>query len=261
MISINLNFKKIIERHYIMKENNIKPMPLWESIILFLIPTIYFFFITSFLMSIFGNSVTDNPILSWIIGGLIMFVPLFILSLILFKFEGNKFYLKILFERFRINKIKTKDWLWILFSIISVFIISFIIVSISKILSNVIGIRELKMIPDFIKINPNSNVTYLTLLLWLPMFFLNIVGEELLWRGYMLPRMEINFKKYSWLINAILWTLFHAPFGIDLIILLLPTLFIIPFTVYKTKNTSVGIIIHAILNGPMFVFINLGLIR
>ncbi len=152
MISINLNFKKIIERHYIMKENNIKPMPLWESIILFLIPTIYFFFITSFLMSIFGNSVTDNPILSWIIGGLIMFVPLFILSLILFKFEGNKFYLKILFERFRINKIKTKDWLWILFSIISVFIISFIIVSISKILSNVIGIRELKMIPDFIKI-------------------------------------------------------------------------------------------------------------
>jgi membrane protease YdiL (CAAX protease family) len=73
--------------------------------------------------------------------------------------------------------------------------------------------------------------------------------------------MEAEHKNYSWIINAVLWMLFHIPFGFDLIILLLPTLFIIPFAVFKTKNTTVGIIIHAVLNGPMFIFISIGLIK
>lgn len=244
-----------------MKSNQIKSMPLWQSLIIFLIPTIYFLFIIFILMPLFNNSISLNPMLGWIIGGYILFVPIFILLLILIKIEGNKFSLKLIFERLRINKIKAKDWLWILSSILAVFLLSFIIASISKALSNVFGIRELKMMPDFIKIDPDSKAVYLTLLIWLPMFFLNIVGEESLWRGYLLPRMELEHKKYAWLINAMFWTMFHISFGIDLIILLLPALFIIPFAVYKTKNTNVGIIIHAILNGPMFVMINLGFIK
>lgn len=244
-----------------MKIQEIKPIPLWQSIVIFAIPTIYFLIITFLLMPLFSNSISQDPMLGWIIGGYILFSPIFILSFVLFKLEGNKFSLKLFFERFRIKKIILKDWLWILFSILFVFFASFIIVSFSKILSKEFGIHELKMIPNFIKINPNTKNFLFILLIWLPMFFLNIVGEELLWRGFMLPGMELEHKKYSWLLNAILWTLFHISFGIDLIILLLPTLFIIPYAVYKTKNTSVGIIIHAVLNGPMFILLNLGLIK
>ncbi len=244
-----------------MKINEIKPMPLWQSIILFVIPTLYFLFITYILMPLFNNSISNDPILGWLIGGYILFVPLFILSFVLFKLEGNKFSIKLFFERFRIKKTIAKDWLWVLFSLLFVYFVSFIIVSISKILSAEFNIPELKMMPHFMQSNSFEEPRLFLLLIWLPMFFLNIVGEELLWRGYILPRMELEHKRYSWLINTILWIMFHVSFGLDLVILLLPTLIIIPFAVYKTKNTSVGIIIHAILNGPMFVLVNLGLIK
>jgi len=93
------------------------------------------------------------------------------------------------------------------------------------------------------------------------MFFFNIVGEEILWRGYILPRQELQHGKYAWVINSALWLVFHACFGLDLIILLLPILITIPYVAYKTGNTSIGILTHGLLNGPMFVLVALGLIK
>jgi membrane protease YdiL (CAAX protease family) len=96
---------------------------------------------------------------------------------------------------------------------------------------------------------------------WIPFFFFNIVGEELMWRGYILPRQELAFGRYAWVINALLWTVFHLFFGLHLLILLLPSLFIIPYTVYRRKKTLIGIITHALLNGPAFVFVALGILK
>jgi len=88
------------------------------------------------------------------------------------------------------------------------------------------------------------------------MFFFNIVGEEILWRGYIQARLQ---GKYSWLLCSFLWLLFHLPFGIDLMIMLIPVITIIPYIFYKTKNTLVGILIHGVYNGPLFVLVALGL--
>ena len=38
---------------------------------------------------------------------------------------------------------------------------------------------------------------------------LNIGGEELWWRGIILPRQELAFGKWAWLVNGLLWDLFH----------------------------------------------------
>lgn len=245
-----------------MKLKEIKPLPLWQSFILFALPSIYFLAVTYLLMPLFIDDITANPVLGWIIGGYILFIPIFILSFILYKIEGNYFNFKMFFERFRIKKVTLKNWGWIFFSILAIFFLNFIIVSISKILTEVFGIRELKVVPAFIKISYfHGFESLILLLLWLPMFFLNIFGEELLWRGYILPRMELRHKEYSWLINALLWMMFHLTFGLDLMILLLPTFFILPFAVYKTKNTTVGVIMHALLNGPMFILLLFGFIK
>ncbi|MFP4323970.1 MAG: type II CAAX prenyl endopeptidase Rce1 family protein [Anaerolineales bacterium] len=41
--------------------------------------------------------------------------------------------------------------------------------------------------------------------------FGNIIGEELWWRGYILPIQERAFGKWAWLINGLLWiVVFHA---------------------------------------------------
>ncbi len=132
---------------------------------------------------------------------------------------------------------------------------------ISKVLNVKFGIHELETTPPFMKFNSFVGKEKLLLLVWVIMFFFNMYGEEILWRGYIMPRQELKQGKYAWLINGSLWILFHTCFGIDLIIILLPIMFILPYAVYKTKNTNVGILIHAILNGPMFVLVSLGVIQ
>jgi hypothetical protein len=40
----------------------------------------------------------------------------------------------------------------------------------------------------------------------------------------------------------------------------LPIVFAIPWAVQRTRNTSVGIVIHAGVNGPGFLIVTLGLV-
>ncbi len=85
------------------------------------------------------------------------------------------------------------------------------------------------------------------------------MGEEILWRGVMLPRQELVFGKYTWVIHGFGWLLFHAAFGWQLLITLIPIIFIQSFVVQKTKNSWTGVILHGTINGPSFIAISFGL--
>ena len=86
----------------------------------------------------------------------------------------------------------------------------------------------------------------------------NILGEELLWHGYLLPRNVVRFGPRAWILNGTGWLLFHLPFGLHLMLLLLPIVLIETWAVQKSGNTWVGVIIHSVVNGPAFVAIALG---
>lgn len=58
------------------------------------------------------------------------------------------------------------------------------------------------------------------------MFFFNIVGEELLWRGYVQARLT---HKQAWILCSLFWFFFHLPFGFDLLVMLLPVIIVIPY--------------------------------
>ena len=121
--------------------------------------------------------------------------------------------------------------------------------------------RSESMMPPFIQgtvLEGQNRV--LLFLAWLPMFFFNIAGEELLWRGYLLPRQELAFGKNAWIINGLLWIVFHIPFGLRIIIMVLPVFFTLPWLAMKTKSTWPGIILHGLVNGPAFAMILLGII-
>ena len=105
------------------------------------------------------------------------------------------------------------------------------------------------------EMQPLQGVERLLLLIWFPMFFFNIVGEEILWRGYLQKMLAV---KYAWPLCSLLWLMFHLPFGIDLMIMLIPIIIIVPFAFHKTQNTLVGVFIHGVYNGPIFVAVALG---
>lgn len=244
-----------------MKNNvGIKPLSLGKSILLFLIPSAYFCFIAYGVIPYFNRGLGIHPALSWFYGGYLIFIPLFSLALVLYRLENREMNVRLILERLRIKALSKNDIKWTIISGVLILALTGLIMFISQMLSAKYGLPELKTTPPFMQFQTLTGYQRLYLLVWLPMFFFNIVGEEMLWRGYILPRQELHHGSRSWLINSILWMVFHLSFGFDLLIILLPTLFIIPYVAYKTKNTTVGIITHALLNGPMFIMISLGIV-
>jgi membrane protease YdiL (CAAX protease family) len=111
--------------------------------------------------------------------------------------------------------------------------------------------------PPFMEV-PSGNLFWI-FLGWIPLFVCNIVGEELLWRGYMLPRQGLVFGKWAWLVNAILWLLYHWSINLPTMVLILPTTLIVPWIVQRRQNTWVGILIHGIFNAMGFILTVTGL--
>jgi membrane protease YdiL (CAAX protease family) len=239
--------------------STIKPISIFHSFLLFGIPATLFFVVCRVLVPLLHQNYGLHPALSWFVGGLITFVPLVIAAIYLVRKDG--FYAKKeICGRFRMVKMSARDWKFTLTGLLLIFLGTGLIMGISKLLHLKFGIPEIQTTPSFMKFEPFQGNERLLLLVWLVMFFFNIFGEELMWRGYILPRQERSLGNKAWIFNALLWFVFHIAFGIDLLILLVPILVVLPYMVQKTGNTWVGIWIHALMNGPMFVLVSLGVI-
>ncbi len=86
------------------------------------------------------------------------------------------------------------------------------------------------------------------LLLFVVMYFFNMAGEELWWRGYILPRQELAFGRFTWLVHGWMWAGFHV-FKWWEILNLLPVCLLIAFVSQKRQNNWAGLIAHMIVNG------------
>ena len=83
----------------------------------------------------------------------------------------------------------------------------------------------------------------------------NIGGEELWWRGYVLPRQELAFGSSAWVIHGICWSVFH--------LFMQPTLWdttrmaitgvALSFVAQRTRSTWPGIVGHSFSNLTFFL--------
>jgi membrane protease YdiL (CAAX protease family) len=96
---------------------------------------------------------------------------------------------------------------------------------------------------------------------WIPVYYavvmlvFNIGGEELWWRGYVLPRQELVFGNITWLVHGIAWSVFH--------LFIQPTLWdtvrmaitgiALSFVAQRTKSTWPGLVGHGCGNLPLFL--------
>ena len=214
------------------------------------------FGLTKFLIPYLSEIMNQEIILYWfIVGSLGIFTPLILTGLIILKFEGFSISKETWIGRFRFRKITRNDLLWCFSGLIAVGLLSGLIMKGLIIING-----QFDHSPAFMSFEPLSKGRYWLLLVWLPYWILNILGEEFIWRGVMLPRQEIAFGKYAWLIHGFGWGLFHIAFGWQLLITLILLIFIQSFIVQKTKNSWVGVIMHGGLNGPSFLAICFGLI-
>jgi membrane protease YdiL (CAAX protease family) len=74
--------------------------------------------------------------------------------------------------------------------------------------------------------------------------FNTILGEEFLFRGVLLPKMEAAFGRWSWVANGVLFGLYHVhqPWGIPNAVL---TGLLYTFPAYRFRSTWMSIILHS----------------
>jgi len=88
--------------------------------------------------------------------------------------------------------------------------------------------------------------------------FNTILGEELLFRGVLLPKMEGVFGRWSWVANGVLFGFYHVhqPWGIPNSVL---TGLLYTFPAYRYRSTWMSIILHS-AQSVFFAFLVLGVV-
>lgn len=237
-------------------KTDIKKLGFLGSFSIYIPAAILMYCLTKYLIPYLSKVTGQETILFWfIVAGLGIFTPLIITAILILRAEGYKISKSTWMERLRFRKITKSDLIWCFVGLILVVVFSMIIM---KALEFMIG--KFDHSPSFMSFEPLTPGRYWLLLVWLPYWILNILGEEFLWRGVMLPRQEVAFGKYAWLIHGFGWGLFHIAFGWQLLLTLIPLIFIQSYIVQRTKNSWNGVIMHGGLNGPSFIAICFGLI-
>jgi membrane protease YdiL (CAAX protease family) len=242
-------------------DRGVRPISIWGSLILFGIPTALMWVATRWAIPALRNHLAGPDILCWFVAGGAVFVCLFVAALVAFWSEPGGFTLDRFSDRFRFRRISAADVAWSLGTLVACGLLAAGIAGLWRLAAQASGvIPQPQLSPPFVRMEPLRPDTQWVLLAWLPLFFFNIAGEELWWRGYLLPRQEQKHGSAAAVVHGLGLTLFHLPLGVDLTMIVLPFLFGLPYVVQRRKSLWTGFVVHGILNGGGFLAVAFGLV-
>jgi membrane protease YdiL (CAAX protease family) len=200
-----------------------------------------------------------------------MFPLLLVATLVAYRLEGRDLSWHGLRRRFRIAPLSKSDWLWTAGLLIvyvggqitlmptARWLVSMLPLPIPDGLPHVLDPRVVRASVPIEMLGVPLRGNWAMALWHLVVLILNIVSEEVWWRGYVLPRQELVHGQRTWLVHGLLWTLFHAPLWWN-VVSLLPSTLSIAFVASRTKNTTPGTIVHLVMNGLGFMITVLGIL-
>ncbi|NVB40933.1 CPBP family intramembrane metalloprotease [Pseudenhygromyxa sp. WMMC2535] len=198
--------------------------------------------------------------LAWFLAGGPVFALLVAMAAIAYAREARPWTTAAICERMRLRPMSATDWRWTGAGMLVMIVCTALLFGGSALLSALIGIGPLEPSAKALAFDPLGPGQRWMLLVWLPFFASNIFGEELLWRGVILPRQERAHPEWAWLAHGALWLGFHAAFGWQLMLASAPLIFIQSYVVSRRGNTWIGVIMHAGINGPGFLAVCFGLV-
>jgi len=162
-----------------------------------------------------------------------------------FRREGNAFRWSIFRERFRLNSLDAKTWGWTLLLAVILFLSNRLLGWTAEGIYQFVDppkfwMRVHETVPGYffeipIRGTPWVFAGYFGLLI------LQIFSEELWFRGYLLPRQELAYGRFAWLVHAPLWLLFRAVQPWQLI-QDVPGSLLLPYISQRLRNTWPGIV-------------------
>ncbi len=239
-----------------------KPMGMVSSILYFGIPAAIFSASILWLLPImvrggFGNLLIFNVTFG---GPLLLML---VAALVVYRMEGNLWNWHAFRDRMRLTRLSGKDWLWTVGLLVAMYAGSYLISPLVSVFSDWIIYTAPEEFINFRAGMADGSFGGMDMqgrwdiFVWilLTVTILNIGGEELWWRGIILPRQELVFGKWAWLVNGLLWDLFHifyhTTFGS--VIAFIPVTVFLAFVAQRTSNTWPAIIAHWIGNTGILI--------
>lgn len=185
-----------------------------------------------------------HPHLAWFAAGAPVFVGMLVVVALVLAREGVPWTPRALAMRLRVRRLDRAG--------------AFVIVvalTITGIATPALLACGLDATPPFMHVGPLAPGDRGVLLWWIPFFVANIVGEELLWRGVLLPRQERRHGRSAWLAHGAGWALFHIAFGPSMILVTAPLMLAQSWACQRSGNTTVGLVIHGAVNGLGFLVV------
>jgi membrane protease YdiL (CAAX protease family) len=237
-----------------------RPMSLASSVLHFGVPTVGLF-VTTYVGIPALTRLGVAPMLAWYAAGLAVFIPLFVTALVRSWREASSDTGARL-ERLWLRRPSRSDLVATGAALLAVAAGSGALFGGALWLARGLGLVDPSTTPPFLQGLDLARATGSPALLatWIVFFFFNILGEELFWRGYILPRQELAFGSRAWMVNGALWGLFHVSFGWSLVLMLSPLFFIAPWIVQRRRNVWLGVILHGVYNGVPSLLLALGLL-
>ena len=224
-------------------KNEIKVRSLLPDIMLFIFGSLLMLFIIYYLIPMLRFTGIMDLGLWMMLTIPLLFLPILIGIMLILKTEKTNLKLS---ERFRFRRMIKSDWLYCLAGFVFM----------------AAGSTILFIICNFFEIDTNSPFTknvevwtdghYWMFALWAIYWPINIMVESIAWHGVILSRMEAKIGRYAWILNGLMWGVFHIGLGAGGLIVLIPTLIVVPLIAQKTKNTWTAVILHACLSGPSY---------
>jgi membrane protease YdiL (CAAX protease family) len=242
-------------REELEKHAALKPLSWPQVILLFGIPTVVLI-LSQYWLQPFLESEGCSPFASLSTAFTIPFALMFVAALVAFRMEGNPLSWEAFKRRYRLEWTGGEGFAGL--RLFGISILTYFLLRAATLFLISEGIVSLPAgIPALL--DPRQNLTveeiyagplrgqWSVLLLSLTELGFNVFGEELWWRGFILPRQEAALGRYAWVAHGVLWALFHA-FKFWEIPALLPATLAFSYFAQRTKSTWPGILAHLGLN-------------
>ena len=210
---------------------------------------------------------TGQPYLvGYLIGWGTNMTLVFAASLIAYKVEGNPLTWQAFSKRYWLDHMRAADWLWTLIVLLVVlgtyFSLSLTTGWLARFplfaphhsfpIDMVTGILK----PGYL-FGMHLDGKWWVVIAYFIFWVFNILGEEFFYRGWLLPRQELAFGRFAWLVNGLMFTFQHWLQPWNFLCILPGALFAV-FVVQGRRNTWIMIIQHGLMNVSLLVYIILG---
>ena len=243
----------------------------WGSSVTIFLVTAIILRVTHYILAPGYKLATGKPYLvGYLIGWVSTMFLFFLASLIAYKLDGHPINIETFVSRYRLDSMERADWFWtlamIIFAILSLTALSFTQTILRSIASfsphpafppDMVDLIN-KLTPGVLFEMPLRGKWWLIGVYFIG-WVLNIFGEEFWYRGWMLPRQEIAFGKYAWIINGLMFNFQHTFQPWNLLAMLPGSLFL-SYAVQRQRKTWMSIIWHGLLNISLLIFIIQGVI-